>query len=34
MDNDKDLIDMCVSSYVTPAEEETEADLGHDYGEC
>lgn len=34
MDNDKDLVDMCVSSYVTPAEEETEDDLGYDYGEC
>eukprot|EP00892_Ulva_mutabilis_P002773 jgi/Ulvmu1/12497/UM009_0150.1 len=32
MDNGRDLLDMCVYSYVTPTEEETEDDLGHDYG--
>lgn len=34
MDNDKDLVDMCVHSYVTPPEEETADDLGYDYGGC
>jgi hypothetical protein len=31
MDNDKDLIDMVVRSYVTPPEEETATDRGYDY---
>jgi hypothetical protein len=32
MDNGKDLLEMVVTSYITPPEDETEDDLGHDYG--